>query len=75
MTHICVVILSSNFPSSLSMIVIVRISMIPLKQLDFLFYSVSCSRCFFLIANNCLAGNAQPGTEIFNLPAVTSSSK
>lgn len=32
-------------------------------------------RWVFLIANNCLAGNAQPGTEIFNLPAVTSSSK
>lgn len=29
----------------------------------------------FLSSIDYLAGNAQPGTEIFNLPAVTSSSK
>lgn len=40
MTDICVVILSSNFPSSLSMIMIVSTSVITLKQLDDFFFFV-----------------------------------
>lgn len=36
---------------------------------------ILCQTFSFLTAFKCVTGNAQPGTEIFNLPAVTSSSK